>query len=113
MLGVAHYTRHQRGIALVPSVDRGQRGGEPLGTVGDGAPDRGLWQRIALVDEPGARHGEAALVGEVCIERVPLHTSAISNHAEGGRRRPKARMQLDCGLDNALAGLGLLLGTFL
>src|SRR5262249_54183575 len=113
ILGIAHYAGHQRGIALVPSVDPRQRGGEPLGAVGDAAPKRGFWQRVAFVDEPGARHDQAALVGEVRIERVTLHTGALGNHAEGGRRRPKARMQFDSGLHDTLAGLGLLFGTSL
>ena len=87
---VTHYARDQRGVALIPGVNRGKPRGEAFGAVGDAAPCCRVRQRIPLVDVSGASHGQASLVGEVRIQRVPLHAGPLCDHAEGGRRRPKA-----------------------
>ena len=59
---------------------------------------RGVRQRIALLRQPGAGQEEAALVGKMRIERVPLNAGALGHHADGGaapgRRCRAARRRL-------------------
>ena len=113
VLGVAQHASGQVGIALVPAVERRKAGAQPLVAIRDRAPRLGVGQRIALDVQSRAGQAQAALVGEMRIERVALHAGALGHHAEGRLRRADAAVQLDRGLDDALPGLRLLLGAAL
>ena len=63
--------------------------------------------------QPRAGEEQAALIGKMRIERVPLNAGALGDHAERRLRRADAAVQIDRGFDDALPGLRLLLGAAL
>ena len=76
-----------------------------------GPPRRGVRRRVALVSEARAGEQQAALVGKMRIEGVPLHAGAFRHHAHRGGRGTDAAVQRDGGFHDPLPGLGLLLGA--
>jgi hypothetical protein len=112
MLGIAKHAGEKRRVAGVPVVDGAKTGRKPLAIVRDVAPYQPVRRRIAVLHQAGARGQEAALVGKVRIEGVPLHAGALRHHAERRRCRPDAAVQINRRLDDALPRLSLLLGAF-
>ena len=81
--------------------------------IGDGLPPRGIGQRVAFHGPAGAGEEQVALVGEVGIDSVPLHAGALGDHRHRRRCRADAAVQIDRGVDDAVARHGLLRGAAL
>jgi hypothetical protein len=62
--------------------------------------------RLSLVEQPGAGHEHGALVRQVRVDGVPLHTGAFGDHADRRAVGPDLAMQRQRRLDDALPRLG-------
>ena len=104
-------TVHHRFGRTVIGVGLPQAGPQASFGVFDCPPRFGVREGVALEVLAAAGTDERQLVGEVTVDGDPPHPCALGDLADGRGRRAERLVQLDCGLDDSLAGLFLAFGA--
>ena len=105
IFGIAQHACEQFGVAFISAIDRRKAHPKPLVLVPDGPPRSGLRRGITFLRQLRTGQIETPVIGKMRVDRVPLNTGPLRNHADCRKRRPHAAVQIDGGFDDALRHL--------